>query len=324
MKSGIEDGFFAGDAFVPWGMEVGAVAALAGEPVRRDDFARSLQPSYPTGTAFGLPAIVASLQGPADDRPVTMVDYELVSAGSPDENERRWMPVLTVEFGPPAEAGRADLADRPVPSSGVTRWASWRFGDVMVGLSIYGADRWVGKKRSGGMAWLRWSDAVAGAPYVPAWRIRVEALADAATDIERFESFRIGATAYPAFRVLTGEGEDGGGRAAQLALYAPDVLFTPAGIASRLRADSLALWTSRRAPVWCLSTRHDSIAFPVGQQVDVRLTEAKPAKGGGYTVIAAGRWWVQGGYPSTELRAAADALATMTGVGVTRVEEYDC
>ncbi len=315
----VTKGFHIADRFVPWGTEMRDVPSFAGQPVPRDDFAHRIDLAFSTPSAFGLPAIVASVRGPEQNRPATTVEYELLSAGSPDDNATAWLGELTSLLGPPADVGRADMRDLPVPSSGVTRWASWRQGDVTVGLSVYGGTRAVRKHRSGGLLWMKWADVAAARPYVKAWQKAAADFDAASGDATVLGRFDLSQSQYPRYAMTDApEGE----RAAGLVLYAPDILPTPVRIAAQLTAKQIAVWAT--AERLCLSTRHDSHAWPRGTAFDVRSVNGKPAKGGGYTVLTVGPFWIQDWHASQGLAAAAELLAGQPGARLVSSEEYDC
>lgn len=315
----VTGGFHIADRFVPWGTEMGDVPAFAGQPVPRDDFAHRIDLAFSTPSAFGLPAIVASVRGPEQNRPATTVEYELLSAGTPDDNETGWLGVLSPLLGPPTDVGRADVRDLPIPSSGVTRWASWRQGDVTVGLSVYGGTRKVRKRLSGGLLWLKWADMAAARPYVDSWLKTAAGLDAAGADATVLGRFTLSQSQYPRYAMT--DAPDGE-RQAGLVLYAPDILPTPARIAAQLTAKQIAVWAT--ADRLCLSTLHDSHAWPRSLPFEVRFVDGKPAKGGGYTVLSVGPFWIQDWHASRGLAAAAELLAGQPGARLIRSEEYDC
>jgi len=76
--------------------------------------------------------------------------------------------------------------------------------------------------------------------------------------------------------------------------------------------------------IWCVSTRHDSVAFKLGQPVQVTWIELQPAKGPGYSALEIEGWTVYAGHGSRAVREAAQMLGSFSGVSVKQQGGYDC
>lgn len=304
----LSDGFDMGGAVFPWGTVLSQVAGrVAG--AETDD--RSVKLCVPN--AMGLPVLSAEVRGPARDRPVLHVWYELkhdAHCVSDDGIVGRVSQVL----GEPASRDELPVRGRDV-SSGVRCVAKWAFDGFNVGLSIYGGPRELPEGLSSGCMHVSWSDEItAAAPYIRALEESDARLADYAKNsnflcnipIQVKQDWRY-MSSYP-FRDPHLELKDDTLRKARRSLGRRQLRETPKVIAEAVAEDELALWKSESDGVWCLSNQWESVCFPMHSPVTATYTDVLPARGGGATYLVMGPLQLWGGRKSAALAKLAGIL----------------
>lgn len=320
----IETGFRVGATLVPWGATLAEAAARLGV-VAPPEARRRPELTVACGETCGLPALSATLTADGADRPVTRLAYELAADATPAELARRWPASLSSWAGAPARAGFHALPAIADLSGSVLWHGHWPLGEVALNLSVYGAPRRTALGMSGGCLWLSLSERRAAAPFVGAWIGRCLALADIAGRLSGIETFSVRYDLHGLAGGTAGSGKEiRTARAARLALSMPEILDTPDIVAARLTPRTFALWTSADDGVWAASTRWDTRLLRLGEKVKVNRIDLKPAKGGGWSGIEIGPWSVRDAPGSRSIADAADFLARIDGVCVTRHYGYDC
>lgn len=317
-------GFWIGERFVPWGTTLAEACRLLGvQPGEGCDI--DSEAWMRCTSAYGFGAVSAQVRAPKADRPVTSVDFELASAGTRTPDPEYWAGPLSERFGAPAELSRTEIPDSGDPADCVAYYAHWDLADSGVGLSVYGGLREAAGGRSAGTLWLSWSELLAADPYLEEWRGRVARLAALAEQPSELRTFVLEwrqnaqwlpTDATPAAALAR--------RRARICLYSPTLLDTPDKIAARLTPKGFAVWRNEPEGFWCVSTRYDSMMFPLGQPVPVTRIELQPAKGGGYSELEIDCWRVQGRCGSPAIREAAEILGRIPGVTLKQETGYDC
>lgn len=319
-------GFHLDGQLVDWGTLRGAARALPGlSPTK-------ISAGWHDGIAFrssemlGIKTLSAFLRGPSDDRPVLSIVYEVDAA---DIDGARIVDVLAMQLGLPKKHDTHEWSGGGYAWSTVVETAGWSFGDVSIGLSVYGGERDEVGGRSIAMLWHAWDESIAAKPFIAEWQSRCDALTRYA---KRRSSIDVFALDLPQNGFLVPDGKKPSARqiaaaherrAAHFSLHDPDMLATPAEIAAMIRTNGCALWTSAVDSIWCLSNRWDSKAFEIGKAVKASHAEIKPAKGGGYCEIGVEHWRAHACYPSATIAALAGKVAAIPGVTVEHFEGYD-
>jgi hypothetical protein len=257
------------------------------------------------------------VSGPALDRPVLSLTYELAAPWLSKIKPDRWLTPLQARLGPAASITHLDLARYSNPDAGVAWTARWSSPAVAIDLSIYGGVRGTKYGRSAGLIYLSWVDIIAAAaPYLPAWRTASAVLAEAAQSIGSFQRFEMPEPLRPA----GGATELDGAIVASRALHNRTILETPDSIKGRIERYTLSLWQSAIDGQWILSTWWDSVVL---REVRVGWDEIRPAKGGGRSELSIGGWSVAMPYGTKAIAQAAAALKTLPGLTVVAYENYD-
>lgn len=299
-------GFRIDEHLFSWGTTLGEVAARLGlEPgdAREVGYGRLRAPCR---SVFGLAALVVELTSAGWSRPVTALCYELAPPAG-------WIPALSDRLGMPDQDDAHEVPPHGDPSGSVSRYASWRRGTHSVGISVYGGLRAVGDGKAAGCLWLSWSSTAAAEPFLDD---RAQAAADlailAAAPLE-LRKFTLAVEQLPRFR-----------DEADYALSAPHILPTPPSLGTGLGKHGFAFARIGAGDRWCLSTRWDSVAFPLGQAVTVNWYDVLPAKGGGHSEIAVEGWSVRDVSGSRVIEQALTLLKTLPGVTIRHDQSYDC
>ncbi|BBA32747.1 hypothetical protein sS8_0782 [Methylocaldum marinum] len=255
------------------------------------------------------------------------VAFELAPAETGTPEPETWAAPLSERLGPPDQMTRSEIPSYADPANSVPFWARWESPEISVGLSIFGGLRKVEGGQSAGILSLGWSTRLAAQPYMEEWRMHVARLSAMA---ERPSQLRTFVLDWPQNTYwLTGDAspEALAAREAQISLYQPALLDTPANIAAKLNPQSFALWNSNEHGIWCASTLRDSVMFEIGRPVQATWVELLPAKGAGYAMLQLGKhgfWYVQARHGSRAIRDAAEMLAAFPGVTVKQEGGYDC
>lgn len=281
--------------------------------------------------AFGAPADAALLQAPAEDRPVMRVEWTLLPTGRTAPEPGHWLTPLQQQFGPCTSCEHPDLSPYGDPAWGNRIYAAWQRPAQTLTLSVYGGLRQMPQGVQAGCIVLEWTDeAAASAPFIGAWQRRNAALTAAADSAEALRRFELdteqlfAAWPYPASPTRPLNADRRTRRQQGLSLRHPAVLETPAAIAAKLGPRSIALWRSAGAALWCASNLHDSVAFPLGEAVDVDWLETLPAKGSGAQRLIIGDWSALAYARPRDIAAAAEHAGGFAGVRLRRSQDYDC
>jgi hypothetical protein len=310
----LSQGFRIGDRLVGWGVTLGEIANLSGLHIL--DRSSERAPCLACRSAYGLPTLCATLDGPAGDRPVLAVSYELVP---PRAGAAALIGALAKRFGRPATSGRQAPPPHADPSGAVVEWAQWQFGEVAAGVSIYGALRAVHGGNSAGILWLRWANEAAARPYLRSWMRQSVELERAAAGLSAIQTFDLAIPQLPSFFE---KGDDGNRkRFAGLSLYRPSLCITPPQVARKLPKNSIAIWSA--GTLWCVSTRWDSLPLGRDRPIAARHIDLMPARGSGAVYLEVGEWSARDAYPSTEMGRIADVLRRAPGVTVSHTSDYD-
>jgi hypothetical protein len=307
-------GFAIGDHRHAWGVTLSELAVIPGGIT----FLSDICVSAPCSEALGLAAIGAEATAPRPDRPVLQIKYELAPVeGVPLPDPAVFAGHLAERFGAPGESSAYEIQTDGDPSGSVRFYADWNAGDCSVGLSLYGAPRQTRHGSGPGCLWLSWSPVKAAEPYIGEWRARAGELArQRPADII---GFRFGATQFPVF----GSAGEAAMREANYALYHPELLPTPPSIAGLVGENGAAFWRYGDSN-WCASTAWDTAVLRTDTAVEICWNDVAPAKGGGFSEIAIGRWSVRDWHNSRPIRDAVDHLEKSCGVRVRHLTGYDC
>lgn len=316
----LDSGFPVGPNSYRWGVtftEFAAEVATRGGPRPANSVL------VPCNNALGLATISAEATAPGPDRPIIQLCYQL--APVPGDNlpdPSVFTRPLGDAFGEPRTASEYDLPESGELSGSVRHYSGWEAGDFSVGLSLYGAPRQTEFGPAPGCIWLSWSPVKAAQPYLAEWRGQVrEQAAEEPADIA---GFRFGAPQRPVFGHPEGtNSEEAALREANCALYHPDLLTTPPPISALIGNHGAAFWR-RKDGRWCASTAWDTICFSAEENPDISWNDIAPAKGGGFSEIAIGRWTVRDWHNSQPIRHAVDHLEKSCRVRVKHRTGYDC
>lgn len=298
------DGFRIAGKLHPWGTRFADIV-----PGEHDQGYSSRE--LPCAEALGFPTVYAEVTAPRPDRPVMTVAYELSTALTP----REAFIGLVKALGQPDSIDREGEADGAGISSWVVLYAQWHRGAVGYSVSLYGAPRDSDYGPGIGKLYLTWRETEKAArPYADARKAANEAVARAADATEGTpEIFVVGWDLFD--EDYKAPSDD------QRALDAPELLTTPAPIASRLGKLKFALWRGNGA--WYLSTARETVLLGLPPHDKATVLEIEPARGGGYAAIWVGSWRVRDSYGSREIARAAEALGQVPGLAIERVKDHD-
>lgn len=308
----LAQGFDVDGRLMPWGTtldQCGGVTASS-------DFSEPDSRTYPCRSVGSIAALSVTATAPAPDRPVTQLCYEL--AARHGMRARDWLELITASLGAPTTVDCDALLQDDAPSDpdSVILYASWDNDTVNVGLSVYGADRAVKYGNAAACLWISWRIELAARPFIAERCRRNDEVAAIATRAPKCRIFEL------ALDLHSNQHDDH--REASLALSLPDILDTPSSIAEQLNSRRFAFWYSAADARWAASTKWDTVIFTTGHSVDVSHIEIRPAKGGGSSALRIGSWEVRDCYGQKEIERAANFLAAISGVKITKYESYDC
>lgn len=307
-------GFAIGGRHYPWGVTLADLTAIQGDVT----FPSETCASAPCSEALGLAAIGAKATAPRPDRPVLQIKYELAPVeGAPLPDPEIFVGQLTERFGAPVESSEHGIPRGGDPSGRVRFHAGWNAGDCSIGLSLYGAPRQTSHGSGPGCLWLSWSPVKAAEPYIGEWRARARELA--LQEPAGITGVQFAAKQFPVF----GGGQEAVTREASYALYHPELLPTPPSIAALIGENGAAFWRHGESN-WCASTAWDTAVLRTDTAVEICWNDVAPAKGGGFSEIAIGRWSVRDYHGSRSIREALDSLESMPGASIKHLTGYDC
>ena len=315
----IAGGFVVGDTRLPWGTRFDAACRALGLPP--PDGGRYCHADVaPCERGLGEPAVGASLHGPAADRPVTGLTYQLRADG---RAPAAVLASVAARLGAPKDTGTADLSGYGDPSGGVQLWASWKTPTHSIGLSIYGAPREEGGGEALGCLWVTWDDTIAaGAPYAAEWRASCERMAHAADRVRDFHRFTVSWDLHRGYDEDDDPPPSAELVAATRGLGRPNLLATPAVIAARLGPKDFALWSTGPWGVWAVSDARDSFWIVAGSG-RMSVSDILPAKGPGHAELELGDWSARDAHGSKAIAAAADIARAIPGIVLAHHEGHD-
>lgn len=315
----LDSGFPIGSRRYRWGTTFEQFIAVTAADGRRRS-AHSVVVSC--DEALGLAAISAEATAPRQDRPIIQLCYQLAPvAGDALPAPAIFTRPLADAFGEARASSEYDLPESGVPSGSVRYYAGWDAGDFAIGLSLYGAPRPTEFGPAPGCLWLSWSPVKAAQPYIAEWRGRARELA--AREPADIAGFRFAAAQLPAFGNADGTDAEISLREANCVLYCPELLPTPPAISALVGDHGAAFWRGSDGSR-CASTAWDTIVFPAEGPVEVSWNDIAPAKGGGFSEIAIGRWSVRDYHGSQAIKDAVGRLGKTPGVHVNHITGYDC
>jgi hypothetical protein len=242
---------------------------------------------------------------------VTTVGYELANVGTAP---RYLFAELVKRLGQPDEVTRDDSPEAANENT-VVLHANWRRGKVRIGLSLYGAPRPSAFGDALGSVCLSWTEQdVAAAPFLSDWT----AANDAAVAAAEGARLRIFSVRYDVY-----DDDYPPPSPIELALQTPEVLLTPPPIAARLAKTTFALWSDAAGSRWFLSTARKTVLLGGAETSKLHFYDIAPARGGGFTEIGAGHWWVRDVYGSSSMNDALDALTALPGLRIDRYSGTD-
>jgi hypothetical protein len=312
----VEYGFSVGSQFLPWGTTLADIAMRC--PIR-EQTATAI--TIEASAAFDLPLVALVVRAPASDRPVLQAWYELRALADLRDDEPFLAPLIAL-FGEPHANQIHSLQGIPQPAAAVHRSISWRFGDIMVGVSLYGAVRTSAAGRSYAVLFANWENEIAAAaPYLAEFDqadlLLAQLVAHAMIDTLPLEM------AQQPF-MLPGQARyDPALHKAQRCLRKRTLRSTPASITSRLQADAVAIWQNRASAAWGISTVWETVAFRSGELVRASLVDLRPAKGAGGTFFTIGELALRSTPSSRGLHQLAAVLEQRRLADVDRYEEDD-
>lgn len=316
----IDRGFRIGDRHFAWGITADEAADALHIPRDEGRGSRWRRIEVACRPTWELETISAELTAHGADRPVTALKYELMAVdGDIRPDPARWAEPIAAMLGEPATSGYHELPASGDPSGSVRFYASWPAGSQSVGLSLYGAPRKVDHGLAAGCLWLNWSTEAAARPFLAEWQGRARALVTEAACHSGIVTFVL---SEPHVGGLARQNDKD--RDSVYALDAPQLLPTPPSIASQLGKRGIGFWRSGDQRRWYASNGIDTIAFDMGRPVEIDVYDVKPAKGGGYIEIAVDGWSVRDIYGSRAVDDAVEALRTIPGVRIRKVDGHDC
>lgn len=281
----LADGFDTGFGFrLPWGITLAeALRRLAGRTCRES--VRSSSRSFPIARALGLPALALDLSAPALDRPILWIRYELWR-GADCPNDDVLIERVSGVLGPPTHREAYDISAYRDPSPSVRLYVRWEWPEHSAGLSIYGAPRFNEEGYSDACLGLRCSTPVATHGH----DLRNIEVAQARLDdyVRHLEILGTETLGFPQYHHWRDEDEAGSpARTAETWLHRRHLRRTPKALAGTLADNQAALWKSTIDGVWGLSTRWDTVCFPLDERPRIAHVEMLPARGSGFTLLTA-------------------------------------
>jgi len=226
---------------------------------------------------FGLPALLAEVLAPFEDREITQQIFEL----SLDGGEQDYLARLESHLGPPVKTARYPVS---------TPWqvaftAEWLVDNLRVSLSIYGGRRpsHAGMATAGLFIDLK-DELPIAEKYLTALSTRESALFDGPESPAILEKVTVQQVLRPFYipdytapnpHVAL---SDSTRRRAQKAFYKRHLLETPPLLSTTLTKRNVVLW--RRAANTFVSTRWDTVLIVPGKTA-MSVTNLLPAKGAG-------------------------------------------
>lgn len=319
---------------MPWGL------TLAEAITRTRAAVQPMAPRWATasgGEFFGLQVAEIELGASRMDRPVTQVFYGL---SLPAECEHmdfigRAHAQLIDRWGRPSHGDLAAKADGEISSSHVVANAEWRRGSVRIGVSWFGEPRLSAQQRVSGTLYLDWDEEQAVArPYMPAWQegqSQLEALPGPQVEVmARLHAPGVSARIWRWFHFDAPDPSLSTDlQAAQRALYAPSLFFTPLSLikALQLRTDELIAWRCATHTCWGLSHAFDTVCMREDEAATLDWRRIRPARGEGGHVLTLNN--LVASWPYGDARRAADIqkfcdrVALQQGVVLATSDESD-
>lgn len=309
------DGFEVADQRLPWGTTLAAAQMLLPSPLASDERSAKFRSTH----VFGLTGILsATLRAPAQDRPVLQVEYDW-SLAAGDAVQR-----LTTVFGSPQTSSRHDISGFANPAWGVGFSAHWQFPAFRLGVSVYGAPRATSAGTSSALVYVHWEDMLAAAkPYTAAMRRSVQWLDAAAAFAETIATLTLEID-QPRPRILGGPAEPSDALLqAWRLMYKRRLYATPEYFARTLLESQVLLWRNSTENIWGVSTRYETVFFPLGSIIAVSHVNMLPAKGSGGTLLTVGDLSLESTPSSPTLAQLVALLEENHLAKVSFMEEYD-
>ncbi|MDR3418854.1 MAG: hypothetical protein P4L83_21990 [Nevskia sp.] len=312
-----------------WGATVAELRrACAGKPAQQVWETAALR--YPCKTAYGFPAVGFYARGPAEERPVLSLIFDLAPYAASYARIRSewWADAIQGALGEPRRVYRPDPAEvRGVPASGVVYSAGWGCSGAELHLSVYGGFR----KEQGGTSvaglFIHWRDEIAAAqPYLAGCAELERRLALIAAAAPQTEVFGLGSAQTPFRGPPPPEpvpADEGAWRRAQRALRCSNLCETPAPWAGLLRDDQVLLWRSADAACWGLANRWDCSLFDAGAATPRQWSNLLPGRGPGGTRLGVGDFVVTDVHNSEPVQRLAQALEPLLGRAIRCEQDYD-
>lgn len=302
-------GFHLGEAgFFPWGTRFDAV-------VRDFEGRGYASRTLPCADAYGFAACSAGLSASRPDRPILTLTYELATTDKPSKD---LFAQLVIRLGAPKAVHRDELSPYATSPDHVVLNADWTTPDgISIGLSLYGAPRATDYGDSAGSLYLSWGNLeAAAAPWIKEWHAANDEVARAARSPGKIEAFAV------LYDVRADDADDPQ-RIANRCLHTPELLDTPQPIAGPLGDKGFALWSDAAGKRWHLSTAACTVVLGQPDTSIVKVASVEPARGGGYSTIDVGSWWVRDEWKSRAVEAAVRRLTTVPGLTVNRWSGHD-
>jgi hypothetical protein len=296
-----------GDTLFPWGI-------LFKEVVPDFEGTGYASRNLPCSSAYGFATRYVEVTAPRPDRPVMVVAYELSGENVLPKDV---FAQLVIRLGAPEKVERDEMSPHANSPDHVILHANWRKNDRPIGLSLYGAPRPPQFGTGIGKLYVSWGNVEkAAAPWMPAWQAAKEEVHRAAQSPGKVKTFSV---RYDV--LLKGEGD--WRSVANLCLGSPELVDTPEPFANKLGDKGFALWSDAAGTRWHLSTAAYTIVLATPETSKVVVANIEPARGGGYSTIDVGHWWVRDEWNSRAVADAVRELERVPGLTIQRHSGHD-
>ncbi|WP_396596160.1 hypothetical protein [Dokdonia sp. R86516] len=277
-----------------WGQTFNDVFEIFGrENLNKSTSSRKLH-KVPSNGFLGLDGVSCEFYGPSYDRPISSISFGLkpIKKGWFQQHHAPYMKQLISILGEPHNINKNPLPDgkkynEGYSSGSVIYAAHWWFGDIRIGLSVYGGIRNESLGKTAALIYIGWYNEIAMAqPYINEYYDRETRISEQLTPIETFTlsygQLKTLRRSYELPSDLLAVKEDEI-HAAQLALYHAKVYRTPRELAQQIQPNQLRLLSLDTTQHYALATMYDFTVFDYDSEFV--FTNVIPAKGAGATEI---------------------------------------
>jgi len=330
----IRDGFFIGQHYFLWGTTIDDVSKAISGMTLLKSYIGWPNIRVACDEALGMPALVCEVRGPALNRPVMQVSYEMdkTKLAAPSQSIDYWMKKISKIMGRPSSKSRENVSGYSNPSDRVAFYATWYKRKIQITLSVYGGERKVETGFSSAGLYIDWTDEkLAAKPYLEELQKEQSLLEDNTKYLTSINVYQLEEKQSPYYSEPDYDWRHPLRffdkyflRKSHKALYKDRLLETPDVIRRKLDNYSAAIWEGKDSSCWGVSTQKDSVYFKAKGGMRISFQNVLPAKGPGGMYLQIGDLYLSDKANSEPLKALVAKLEKIIGYKIQCSRSYDC